>query len=530
MTDPSQNNAMQLEAERLLALADEINAFLPDGQAEFLQPWRGKVRAWLANPILESLAGERALHALALELRYRWLRHAHAQSGQFMMSPPHNQRKRLPDMKPFGFPYDRWLKPEFLERRLDGQRPAPPGWAGESVVFSSGMSAITTLLQHHRAGVQQFWPSARNGLALHWSGGYFELSRALRLLCDGGLMGRHHAKQATLCEAVAQGRDDIVLIEPVAADIHLGVFDLDAFIAAWKKRDTNRACMVMVDTSLTGDAFPLHRLCTGTGPRPPALVVQVSSGLKLDQEGLELANAGLATLYMPDDEKNAALLKRVADSLRLARTTLGASLSQDEYAALSAPFFLSTTSLARHSQAVHANNAAFAQALAPLAKAQGALWTGVIHPCLSADKDLPWAVSPFVNLRYAHDDAAPQGDDPQSAAEADGETSGHGGAARDVLRAVLETEIRKRNLVFQSGSSFGFRDHRFEMGFVRGVKSDSLRIALGSRAGPSLDGIIKLFQDLAAYPDFAALRRAYPDILTEHLKHRTREVLNRPSP
>lgn len=500
---------MHFEAERLLLLADEISAFLPKGRVEFLRPWRGKVLAWMDNPTLETLVGEQALHALALELRYRWLQHTHLQSDRYMMSPPHNQHKHLPDMQAFGFPYDRWLKPTYLERRLNTKRAAPVGWRGESVVFSSGMSALTTLLQHHRANGDNFWPSPRKGLALHWFGGYFEIMRALRLLCAGGFKGRLHAKQETLNQAVAQGKDNIVLIEPVAADIGLDVFDLDAFITAWKQRDTDRACMVVVDTSLTGDVFPLHRLCTDTGPKPPALVVHLSSGLKLDQEGLELSNVGLVTLYMPDDEKNATLLDRVAESLRQARTTMGASLSEDEYAALNAPFFLSATSLARHGQAVFTNNATFAQALAPFVKNEGGLWTHVIHPSLAAHEDKAWAVSPFVNLRYAHDR--------QTFKDADSE-----GEARDVLRAIFEFEADKRGLVFQSGSSFGFRGHRFEMGFVRGTKTDSLRLALGSRRGPSLDGVIQLFQDLAAYPDFTALREAYPGVWAARLKARTR--------
>jgi len=514
LAPPLTDTAMHLEAQRLLLLGDEISAFLPQGRAEFLRPWRGKVEAWIHHPELESLTGEQALHALALELRYRWLQHTHLQSDRYMMSPPHNQRKRLPDLQAFGFPYDRWLKPTYLERRLNAERAAPQGWKAESVVFSSGMSAITTVMQHHHATGDSFWPSPRKGLALHWFGGYFELMRAMRLVCVGGFKGRLHAKQETLNQAVAQGRDDIVLIEPVAADIDLDVFDLDAFIAAWKQRDVERTCMVVVDTSLTGDAFPLHRLCTDTGPRPPALVVHLSSGLKLDQEGLELSNVGLVTLYMPDDENNASLLNRVAESLRQARTTMGASLSEDEYAALSAPFFLSAPSLHRHAQAIFANNAKFAQALAPFAKTEGGLWTKIIHPSLSAHKDKAWAVSPFVNLRYAHDR--------QTFAEADKE-----GEARDVLRAVLEFEADKRGLVFQSGSSFGFRGHRFEMGFVRGVKYDSLRLAIGSRAGPSLDGVIQLFKDLAVYKDFAALREAYPGVWAARLKARSRTRLPR---
>jgi len=58
---------------------------------------------------------------------------------------------------------------------------------------------------------------------------------------------------------------------------------------------------------------------------------------------------------------------------------------------------------------------------------------------------------------------------------------------------------------------------------VRGVKFNSLRVALGTRRGPSLDGVIELFQELAAYPDFGALRKAYPKIEAQHPKDRVQD-------
>lgn len=494
MNTVQSGHAMRDEALRLLALADALVGDLPEGHGAFLQPWRGQVRGWLTNPKLESLDGERALDALALNLRFLWLRHAHGQSARYLMSPPHRDKKILPNRNTLGFPYDRWLKPEFLEQRLSALHPAPAGWLGEAVILSSGMAAISAFLQYHRALVDKLWDRPRGPVTLHWHGGYFEIARTLQLICNSAFQARRHAQPQTLFDSVAKGLGDVVLLEPVAADIGLEVFDLDALIAAWRQRSADRPCVVVVDTSLVGDAFPMHRLCRELGPTPPAMVVQIRSGLKLDQAGLELGNVGLVNLFMPATDANHVLLARVADSLRQARTTLGVGPSHDTCAALSTPFFLNPQEFTRHAQAVFANNAAFAKALAPLAKPSGGLIGEVIHPSLSSSAARSWAVAPYVNLRYASD----------------------GEGARAFLATVLEQEGRERNLCFRSGSSFGFRSHRFEMGFVRGIKFDSLRVALGSRAGPSLDGVIRLFQDLAAYPDFAALRRAYPQIDAQH--------------
>ncbi|HEY9164275.1 MAG TPA: hypothetical protein VIN57_06660, partial [Magnetovibrio sp.] len=238
--DALPKNPMRREAEHLIALADALTAALPAGEAAGLLAWRNQMRGWLNNPALETLQGEQALEALSLDLRYVWMRLAHAQSARYLMSPPHSDQKVLPDKSPMGYPYDRWLKPAFLEQRLNALHPAPDGWLGEAVVLSSGMAAIHTVLQHHRAIVDELWARPRGPVTLHWYGGYFEITRTLRLVCNSAFQARRHAAQETLLDIVRRGAGDMVLIEPVAADINLKVFDLDAFIAAWRERSADR--------------------------------------------------------------------------------------------------------------------------------------------------------------------------------------------------------------------------------------------------------------------------------------------------
>ena len=493
------------ECAHLIALANAMtevfNATSTQDAPDFLHDWRTQAEAMRNNPTLDSLGGERALEKLSLDLRRLWLQHVYAHSGGYMMSPPHTQRKYLPDGARIGFPYDRWLKPQVLEQRLNALHPAPKGWNGRAYLFANAMAAIVTSLQVYRAFAKKTWPQLaappQKPLSLHWFGGYFEIIKALHLVCDDHLHGRKHTKQQDLCTAIERGIADLVLIEPVAANIELEVFDLDAFTRAWNRRPANaRPCTIIVDASLNAGTFPIERLCLELAPNPPAMVILIRSGLKLDQEGLELSNAGLLNLWMPsdadstNDPKNAKRFDQFTDTLEVSRTTIGAGLSQNEYAALSAPFFLDREALAHHADAVFANNRELAEALAYVAKPDGTLFQQVLHPCLGQRKDLPWAEAPYVNLRYRPDDKT----------------------ARAFLHAVLQFEARARTLTFQSGSSFGFRGHRFEMGFARGFKHNTLRVAMGARGGPSKDGVIQLFRDLAAYPDFAALRAAYPQI------------------
>ncbi len=95
------------------------------------------------------------------------------------------------------------------------------------------------------------------------------------------------------------------------------------------------------------------------------------------------------------------------------------------------------------------------------------------------------------------------------------------GENHDFLLAVITHEVRQRKLVFQKGASFGFRHHRCEIiqpssyDYPDGRSRGFFKVAMGARRGPSLDGIILLMQELAAFADFKALKLAYPQIKPE---------------
>jgi hypothetical protein len=234
--------------------------------------------------------------------------------------------------------------------------------------------------------------------------------------------------------------------------------------------------------------WPTAKLLAALAPhRPPVLVVEMRSALKLDQQGLELANAGVASLFTPASTPTPAA--ETATLLRKMRTITGTGLSLAALAALDAPFALDRAQTRDHARAVFLSNALLASVLA---RRTGGLFARVVHPALAPAPRAPWAQGPFVVCHLAED------------------TLPHHG----LLLAVVESEARRRGLCLARGSSFGFRGHRFETIIPRLSEQRGLfKIAMGARPGPSRDGVIELFTELAAYPDFAALRAAYPHLV-----------------
>lgn len=482
----------------LIALCEDMLAHLsasadgPPLAREPLESWLNKAQNLQQNDALETLDGERKLEALIMELRHVWLQAVHARSSRYMMSPPQTQIKYLPGGERINYPYDRWLTPQNLENRLAEAWSAPEGWHKRALLFSSAMAAITTFLQAYRGLSAKWWKDFGAPLHLHWWGGYFEIAKALQLVCDPRFLGRKHAEQVGLHQHIEKGETDLIVLEPVAAKLELEVFDLDGFVTAWKKRTSKRPATILVDTSLLGGAFSMAEFCERLSFAPPALIVEVRSGLKLDQQGLELANVGLMNLWVPDQPEFVEQLDDIVHGLQISRTTLGTGLSHNEVAALQAPLFLDAGLLQSHTDAVFAANRAFAHTVNAALRPDTGLFARVFHPSLDVNAKQPWAQAPFVTIRYRPDDDS----------------------ARAFLSNVLDYESHQRKLCFWPASSFGFRSHRYEMGYARGIKFNTLRVAMGARQGPSFQGVLTLFEELARFPDFAALREAYPEVTT----------------
>jgi hypothetical protein len=424
-----------------------------------------------------TLEGERLLEERAFLLRDRWLLHARSHVNGMMRSPPLQGRYTLPRGSGLDHSYERNLSCGELEQRLAAYRVVPEGWRAAHVVFASGMSALATFYQAYLAMIR---PHADRPLQLAKFGAYFETRLLFEILKSDVFRWRAveaHGLAATLRELSA----DVLHVEPVRYDWDLTPIDLRELRTALS---AHRLSAVVLDTTLTGDEFPVEALLEDATISPPGLVIQAVSGLKLHQLGLELANVGLLTVYVSEQRGGSLVAEQVADYLRRTRTIVGSAPSLGDTAVLDAPFFLDPALTRDYARRVFASNAALAASLA-----RGGLWRRVVHP--REDGSEGWAQSPFIVFHLVEDSL-----------------ENHG-----LLLSVLHHEAQARGLSFVMGSSFGFRTHRFECIVPNKAAGKGLfKVAMGARRGPSWSGVRDLLNEVGAYGSFEELQKAYPDV------------------
>ena len=471
------------EVAALLALADTL--FPPAGDGSREEPvaqWRAGVAALAGHRGPEA---EAALDRAEAGLRALWLRHAHGFTDPLYKSPPLGTPTALPFGRPSTHSYERNIECHALEDRLAAQDGGLPRHDAAHVVHSSGMAAIAGVLQGYRGLTR---PTSDRPLNLLMWGAYYETGVLLDLLGDDGLRRRRAATQEELRAALAAGGVDVLLIEPVRYEWELEALDLPALLSAWRARPSGGPGLVVVDSTLVSPLWPMERFVEAVGD-PGVLVVEVRSGLKLDQRGLELGNLGVASLYSRRDDPVLPPAGDLAAYLRKMRTVTGTGLSLEALSVLSAPFVLDRAAARDHARAVLRNNALAARLLADAA-GEGRLFSRIAHPALSSGAGAPWAQAPFVVCHLRED-----------------RLDHHG-----LLLGVLRSEARRRGLPFSHGSSFGFRAHRFEC-IVPSLKEGRglFKVAMGARAGWGRAAVLELLLEVAAHPDADSLRRAHPD-------------------
>jgi|AraplaMF_Col_mMF_1032025.scaffolds.fasta_scaffold00035_93 hypothetical protein len=443
------------ECQALLQLGESLAARMPQAES-VLRSWREAVNA-LESADLEPFAFEAELDRLALALRRICLGLAHASSDRALRSPRERDLTAMPDGEEISFGYERSIEPETLEARLRAYAPAPAGWQADHLLFSSGQAAMSSLL----LALAPRGANPANPPRIRHLGGYFETEELLAMMTSHG-MAR---------ELPMEGDDhaDVLILEPVYFDRDAQVHRLDMTAALKRHCATAEGCpsLVIVDSTLVGPCFDLDPLlpqqltCSEAGH----LLVRMSSGLKLDQAGLELANVGLVSLYRREGQ---AFATDPAEKLKKARTLTGAGLGFDAIGALQAPWFLDREQARSYAETVFENNALLARRLSEV----DGLFSQVSHPSLGIDSG---AAAPFVLIQL-------EDDTPENYRK---------------LEQVIAREAKVRGLRFDKGGSFGFRGHRYEAILPQaGEITPFLRVALGARQGWSRDGIIDLLCEI----------------------------------
>lgn len=438
--------AIERDAQDLLALAARMAA--ETGH----DPLDGALHHDLANLGNDHIAQERHLEAAALMLRRAWLRAAHRPADATLKSPRDGEITRVPCGDDLHFGYERDLDVSILEDRGTTYALPPAGWTSDMVIFRSGQAALATILQF----VAMAWGDKRT-LSVAHAGAYFETTALLAAW-------PRRAFRPTPAAVVSA---DVVIAEPVWCNGCFGVTE----------RVPRIRHVLLLDTTMVGPSHDLRPYLAAAADNCE-VAIALSSGLKLDQAGLELANVGIARVLVRDGARRR--IAEVAGRLRQLRGLMATGLTLDELSALSAPWFLDRAYVDNYVSAILANNRALAQSIG----GDSPIFGSHCHPALST----AGADAPFCALQLRE-----------------------GSPARyRRLAEIVEQQSERRGLLLTKGGSFGFRGHRFELIEPAAGQGDPfLRVAIGWRDGRSCRGLAELLGELAAHDSFDALARAY---------------------
>ena len=445
----------RLECAELLYLGEALAAKIP-ASTGLLSAWQAAVGALMEDD-LPPWHMETEIDRLALALRRICLGLAHAASDRALRAPRDQDVTMAPDGSTIDFGYERSIEPETLEDRCERYAPAPKGWRGDHFLFSSGQAAMNTLL----LALSPRGATPTNPPRIRHLGGYFETEELVAMLASHG-MARELPKLGT-------DTADVLIVEPVyfdrAAQVH--IVDIQSALRTHCASAEGCPSLVIVDTTLAGPCFDLDHMLAGDMGclEPPPLVARLSSGLKLDQAGLELANVGIVSLYRHESQD---FTIDPVEKLKRARVLTGAGLGFDAIGTLEAPWFLDSAFARSYADSVFENNALLASRLAEI----DGLFSQVSHPSLGVEG----AQAPFVLLQL-HEDS------PENYRR---------------LEEIISRVAKARQIRFDKGGSFGFRGHRYEAILPEtGEITPFLRVALGARKGWSRDGVVALLSDLA---------------------------------
>ncbi|MCX4966449.1 hypothetical protein OHA98_16725 [Streptomyces sp. NBC_00654] len=430
----------------------------------------------------DDLSTERQLVQEAARARKLLLRRGHRMEEEFERSPDLSTHRTLPSGERLQLGYERSLPVDALERKLAASgRVLPGGWHRGTVAFSSGMAAITNLVQ---SLTYMLSPSENRPMHVDFWGDYFETGALLQYLSGATVRTRRLAPHDLPMAWSGPDPADVLLIEPIRYNWSLDALNVSRLVNGWR-RGPARAPIIILDTTLASPAWPTAAFLDAlASPAGAPLVVEVRSGLKLDQQGMEVSNLGVVDIFQHDHAMNPALtVRHVEETVKAARGITGACPSAAAVAALDAPFLLDERWTQIHSGRLFLNNAWLAERLA---NCTDGLFRSFAHPSLSEGSSR--ANAPFIVCELRENTL-----------------DNHA-----VLLAVVRKEIEQRRLNIVYGNSFGFRTTRFDLIVPRKTEGNALfKVAAGALGGPSLDRFCEILGEIASYPSIAKLRETY---------------------
>lgn len=362
----------------------------------------------------------------------------------------------------YEYAYDRQHPPVALENRIMAQN------CVSAILCSSGMAALNVVF----SGLA-FLLGPKAHLAALAS--YFETLTLLQLSPFAQRWSRFGSARE-FAERLAEPDVAIALIEPVRYDWGLTTEDWEPVIEAIGSR--REPPVVVIDTTLCHGSDAQHEFVDMLKTVAPT-VIEVRSGLKLDQHGFELTNVGIVEW---SEQLRDSRISRLRDVLAACRVATGATLTWQDSCALSPDLVFDASAVSTYAKAVYATN----RALSTAVQSDGPLFEQVVYP------QEPWG-SPFVLFKLRNG----------------------GDAAYQRLAFLMSREQARRGLEWRMSGSFGFRSARYETILPKEqarpheAPEGVLKVAAGCYEGAHFRAIFELLTELADFPDLETVNRVW---------------------
>lgn len=386
---------------------------------------------------------ENYLEKLSYNIRDKWLTQSFQKSKDLFKSPNISKNINNDLYNKIPYKYERCLEPTIIEDRLNRNI---KNWSSKSVVFSSCMIGLNILLN-----VIKCIEVEDRRISLAYYGAYFETCLQLKTFNKNGFNVDFIDDFEKLSEKDYLNNLDVLLFEPVKYDLSLQPINLNPLIENIKNKEKEKILFIIVDTTLHDYNFNFDKFINNFIGINNLFVVNLKSLLKLSQQGLEFARAGLVSIYANKNNEKALLI--LPKLMKDYRSFMGGSLSFQDLCLLDFDLFDKDRTYVNE---VIKNNKLFAL---KLNKSTGGVIDKVIHT--SINKDL-LTDSPFLFIKLKENTKENY----------------------NIILNYLSDVLIKNNLNPEIGNSYGFRNCRYEL--IKFFDKESqyiLKISLGKIRG-----------------------------------------------
>lgn len=183
------------------------------------------------------------------------------------------------------------------------------GMKSKTFLFSSGMAAISHMLYC-------FSSFLKNNLVIQSSIGYFETKYFLKVLASMG--------NTVKLDFRTDINANLFYFEPIKYDATLSLTDIDVVLRRINESDA-KIKFVIMDSTMHNRTKIFDHLIDKIQNIKNVILCDIRSGLKLDQEGLELSNLGVSTIFV--SKSNVQLFEAIRRYIEQYKSLTGANLS-----------------------------------------------------------------------------------------------------------------------------------------------------------------------------------------------------------